>query len=300
MRLFLKLIVGIFALAAVALAIFLVPPHLQTQAIEPNLPNEQALRALSDPEDGPIALHYVLNASQDVRGRGLAHTSFLIEWANGNLFMIDAGMDATGAAEFAELIASISGGSEAQFFGTIGEQLGSHINRVKGIGFTHLHIDHTQGVTAFCNSRGAGTNLLQTDLQRDEHNFNTTEGAEIVEKSCLSRSALEGSSIQTNDAFPGLGIVALGGHTPGSTLFAVSVKDHLWLFSGDTTNTKTDLRQNNGKGFLYSGLLVPENTGRTEDLRLWLKGLDTNDDIDVVVSHDLEALLATGMPAFNE
>ena len=57
---------------------------------------------------------------------------------------------------------------------------------------------------------------------------------------------------------------------------------------------------NKGKGFLYSGIFVPENTGRTEDLRLWLTGLDTHDDIDVVVSHDLEALLATGMPSFGQ
>ena len=300
MRLFFRIILGIFALVVLGLAIFLVPPHLQTQGIEPNLPNEQALRDLMTSEDGPIAVHYVLTASQDVRGRQLAHTSFLVEWANGNLFAIDAGMDETGAADFAELMAGISGGGEAQFFGTLGVQLGSELQRVKGIGFTHLHIDHTQGVTAFCDARGAGTDLLQTNDQRDEHNFNTVEGAEIVAKSCLSRGTLQGREILTNDAFPGLGLIALGGHTPGSTLFAVGLKEHLWLFSGDTTNTKTDLVNNMGKGFLYSGVFVPENTGRTEDLRLWLTGLDTNDDIDVVVSHDFAALLETGLQNFDE
>lgn len=300
MRILVQIILGIFALAVIGLAIFLVPPHLQTQGIEPDLPNEQALRDLMTVEGGPIAVHYVLTASQDVRGRQLAHTTFLVEWANGNLFAIDAGMDETGAADFADLMRGISGGGDAQFFGTLGKQLGPELQRVKGIGFTHLHIDHTQGITAFCADRGAGTDLLQTTDQRDEHNFNTVEGAELVAKSCLSRGTLGGRDILTNDAFPGLGLIALGGHTPGSTLFAVGLKDHLWLFSGDTTNTKTDLVNNRGKGFLYSGIFVPENTGRTEDLRLWLTGLDTNADIDVVVSHDLEALLATGMPAFNE
>lgn len=296
MRLFVQIILGIFVLVLLGLAIFLVPPHLQTQGIEPDLPNEQALRDLMTAQDGPIAVHYLLTASQDVRGRQLAHTTFLVEWANGNLFAIDAGMDEAGAADFAELMAGISGGGEAQFFGTLSEQLGSELERVKGIGFTHLHIDHTQGTTSFCDARGAGTDLLQTNDQRDAHNFNTVEGAEIVEKSCLSRGTLDGREVLTNDAFPGLGLIALGGHTPGSTLFAVGLKAHLWLFSGDTTNTKADLVNNMGKGFLYSGIFVPENTGRTEDLRLWLTGLDTHDDIDVVVSHDLEALLATGMP----
>lgn len=300
MRILVQIILGIFALAVIGLAIFLVPPHLQTQGIEPDLPNEQALRDLMTVEDGPVAVHYVLTASQDVRGRQLAHTTFLVEWANGNLFAIDAGMDETGAADFADLMRGISGGGDAQFFGTLGKQLGPELQRVKGIGFTHLHIDHTQGITAFCTDRGAGTDLLQSTDQRDEHNFNTVEGAELVAKSCLSRGTLGGRDILTNDAFPGLGLIALGGHTPGSTLFAVGLKDHLWLFSGDTTNTKTDLVNNRGKGFLYSGIFVPENTGRTEDLRLWLTGLDTNADIDVVVSHDLEALLATGMPKFGE
>ncbi|MCE7999450.1 MAG: MBL fold metallo-hydrolase [Rhodobiaceae bacterium] len=300
MRIFIRIILGIVSLAVLALGIFLVPPHLQTQGIEPDLPNEQALRDLMAEEDGPIAVRYVLSASQDVRGRQLAHTTFLVEWANGNLFAIDAGMDENGAAEFADLMRGISGGGDAQFFGTLGKQLGPELQRVKGIGFTHLHIDHTQGITAFCADRGTGTDLLQSNDQRDEHNFNTVEGAELVAKSCLSRGALGGREILTNDAFPGLGLIPLGGHTPGSTLFAVGLKDHLWLFSGDTTNTKTDLVNNRGKGFLYSGVFVPENTGRTEDLRLWLTGLDTNADVDVVVSHDLEALLATGMPKFGE
>lgn len=295
-----QIILGIFTLTVIGLAIFLVPPHLQTQGIEPDLPNEQALRDLRTVEGGPIAVHYVLTASQNVRGRQLAHTTFLVEWANGHLFAIDAGMDETGAADFADLMRGIGGGGDAQFFGTLGKQLGPELQRVKGIGFTHLHIDHTQGVTAFCSDRGTGTDLLQTSDQRDEHNYNTVEGAELVAKSCLSRGTLQGREVLTNDAFPGLGLIALGGHTPGSTLFAVGLKDHLWLFSGDTTNTKTDLVNNRGKGFLYSGVLVPENTGRTEDLRLWLTGLDSNADIDVVVSHDLEALLATGMPKFGE
>ncbi len=300
MRLFLNIILGLIALAALGLAIFLVPPHLQTQGIEPTLPNEEALRSLMAETDGPVAVHYVLTASQKVRGRDLGHTTFLVEWANGNLFAIDAGMDAAGAADFADLMRGISGGGEARFFGTVGDQLGDQLERVKGIGFTHLHIDHTQGVTTFCEDRGAGTDLLQTNDQRTEHNFNTVEGAEIVANSCLSRGTLGGRDILTNDAFPGLGMVALGGHTPGSTLFAVGLKDHLWLFSGDTTNTRSDLINNVGKGFLYSGIFVPENTGRTEDLRLWLTGLDSRDDIDVVVSHDLAALVATGMPKFGQ
>ena len=102
----------------------------------------------------------------------------------------------------------------------------------------------------------------------------------------------------TIGAFPGLGFVALGGHTPGSTLFAIAGKDRLWLLTGDTTNTKADLIGNTGKGFLYSYFLVPENTTRTAALRLWLADLGSRDDITLVVSHDLGDIEASGISEY--
>ena len=286
---------GLIGLALVALAVLLVPPHLQTRGIEPPLPTAHALRALADVENGPVSIQYLVNATQPAAGRNLSHTSIVIEWANGNLFIIDAGMTETAAADFAELIKTIGGGGDATFVGTIADQLGGDLSRVAGVGFTHLHIDHTQGLGTLCDARGTGAALLQTNLQRDQHNFNTTEGAEIVASSCLAPTPLTGETILTSDKFPGLGLVAIGGHTPGSTLFAAYVNNHLWLFSGDTTNSMLNLRSDTGKGFLYSNIFVPENTNRTGQLRVLLRDLDAEDDIDVVVSHDLEALVATGM-----
>jgi len=298
MRLFFKIILGLVALVFIALAIFLVPQHLQVRGVEPDLPDEAALRSLMTVENGPIAVRYIVNASQPVGDRALSHLSFLIEWENGNLFMIDAGMDEDAAAAFAELIGTLSGGGEGTFFGTVADQMADNIQQVKGVGFTHLHIDHTQGIEAFCDARGSGAELYQTDWQLSLQNFNTTEGAALLANSCLTRGALQDAPIMTSPNFPGLGLVGLGGHTPGSTLFAVGLKDRLWLFSGDTTNTHGDILSNTGKGFVYSGLLVPENTARTEALRLWLRELDAKNDINVVVSHDLAALQTTGMAPF--
>jgi len=290
---------GLIGLALVALAILLVPPHLQTRGIEPPLPTAQTLRALQDMENGPVSIRYLINASQPALGLKLSHTSIVIEWTDGNLFVIDAGMTETAAADFADLIKTMGGGGEATFVGTIADQLGDDLSRVAGMGFTHLHIDHTQGLGTLCEARGTGAALLQTDWQRDQHNFNTTEGAEIVANSCLEAAPLTGETLLTSDKFPGLGLVGIGGHTPGSTLFAAYVNNHLWLFSGDTTNSMLNLRSNTGKGFLYSNIFVPENTNRTGELRLLLRDLDAENDIDVVVSHDLEALVATGMPAMR-
>jgi hypothetical protein len=45
---------------------------------------------------------------------------------------------------------------------------------------------------------------------------------------------------------------------------------------------------------------VPEDVGRTEKLRRFLAALDTADDITVIVSHDLAALAASGLPEWAE
>ena len=299
MRLFMKVVVGLVLLVSMAAAFFLVPPHLQVRAVEPTLPDEAQLRAFMSIENGPIGVRYVNTSTQKSPDGKLGHTVFLVEWANGNLFMIDAGMDRATAIQFGRLLETALGAEEAVSHGTIAELLGDDIQRVVGVAFTHLHIDHTQGVVPFCAARGPGATVYQTSWQAELHNFNTEEGAAILTESCLQPVDLGGEGILTIRDFPGLGLVGLGGHTPGSTLFAIAGQDRLWLLSGDTTNTKADLISNTGKGFLYSTILVPENTARTEALRLWLAELDANDDMTVVVSHDLADIEAGSMPEYS-
>ena len=299
MRLFLKIVMGLIVIVVLLAGVLLIPPHLQTLRVEPPLPSEAELRALLAVENGPVGVRYLNTSSQRGPNGGAGHNVFVIEWAGGELFMIDAGMDRATAAEFSRLIEFAMGASAAEIHGSVAELLGDDIERITGVAFTHLHIDHTQGVLAFCEARGEGARRYQTRWQAELHNFNTVEGAAIVAQSCLQPGELSGGNILTAEGFPGLGIVGLGGHTPGSTLFAAAIDDRLWLFSGDTTNSKANLLNNVGKGFLYSNILVPENTGRTEALRLWLTGLDANDDMTVVVSHDLADIEGSGMAEYQ-
>lgn len=299
MKRILRFVLVALGLVVLGLALFLTPAHIQTRRIAPPLPDVVDLRALTTSEDGPVSVEYLVNASQSSPRGTLGHTVFLIRWADGRRFMIDAGMDRDAAAEFAELLQWMWGAEEGRFHGDVAAQLGDDVASVQGVGFTHLHIDHTQGVGVFCAVRGGGARVYQTPFQAEEHNFNTTEGAEIVAASCLEARRLEGEGLVPVEGFPGLGVVALGGHTPGSTLFAVALDGNLWLFSGDTTNTKAALLDDVDKPFLYSYVLVPENTARTEALRHWLAALDAEDDVTVIVSHDLPDVVASGMPAYT-
>jgi glyoxylase-like metal-dependent hydrolase (beta-lactamase superfamily II) len=253
------------------------------------------LRGLLDIENGPIRLRFVNTSSQQLPVGILGHTVFIAEWADGKLFMIDAGMDRGAAIEFGRLMETALGAEEAVSHGSIDRLLGAKTMRVEGVAFTHLHIDHTQGIEPFCEKRGAGAKVYQTSWQRDLTNFNTTEGAEIIANSCLAAGELAGDELMEVAGFPGLGIVGLGGHTPGSTLFAIAVDGRLWILSGDITNSKADLLSDTGKGFLYSYLMVPENTARTAVLRPWLVELDAKDDMTVLVSHDVKDIQASGL-----
>ena len=301
MRKFLKFIGFIFVCAVLALAIFLLPPHLQTRKIAPDLPSKDTMQALLNVPGGPVSLSYIITSTQQTPRGTLGHASFIVQWGDGRIFMVDAGMNQSGAKDFAKLMEKIANGGDTEIFGNVAGLLGTSAKQVGGMAFTHLHNDHTQGVTAFCAARDSVAKdilVYQTGLQNEFHNFNTKEGADIIKNSCLQPGLLSSGIVKNVDGFPGLGMIEIGGHTPGSTLFVIAVDDHIWLLSGDTTNTKIDLLDNNGKGFVYSYLLVPENTAQTKKLRLWLATLDADDDISVVVSHDLAALEASGLKPF--
>jgi hypothetical protein len=137
--------------------------------------------------------------------------------------------------------------------------------------------------------------VFQGKAQATLRDPNTKEGAAVVDGSCFERSIAGDEGLLALAGFPGMALIPLGGHTACSTMFAFAVNGHVWLLSGDITNTRESLLQNRGKGFLYSGLLVPEDTRRTEELRRYLAALDAEDDISVVVSHDLDALRASGL-----
>jgi glyoxylase-like metal-dependent hydrolase (beta-lactamase superfamily II) len=301
MRWALRILAALLFLALAVVAVRVVPAHLQIRRVAPRLPTLEELRSLKHAPGGPQSLRWINTSSQPLARGVIAHSVFLAAWPDGSLFEVDTGMDAAAAIEFGELLGTLAGGGEVTPLGSVPEQIGSAVARVRGLGFTHLHIDHTQGIEALCAAGPApGARVFQGAPQTALRDPNTEEGAALVAGSCFERTVAGAEGLLTLAAFPGMALIPLGGHTACSTMFAFAVDGHVWILSGDITNTREALLANRGKGFLYSGLIVPEDTRRTEQLRRYLAALDAEDDISVVVSHDLEALRASGLPEWAE
>ena len=297
----LRALIAVAILLVIVIAAAVLPAHLQVRRVASALPSNSELLALRG-ATGPSKVSYIVTSSQQLDRGQISHISIVVEWPNGKRFLIDTGMSKPEAESFAKLLKKMdSSAGSVTVHTTISEALGSEINDIAGVGFTHLHSDHTQGIENFCALRGPGAVLLQTQSQRDLHNFNTTGGAERLTKSCLERFVLspEGSAnLSGFSNFPGVAAFELGGHTPGSTLWAVSIGDKVLLFSGDITNDKASIEHDTGKPILYSYLLVPENTRRTAEIRRWLNQLDKSDQFSVIVSHDL-ANTRSHLPKFT-
>ncbi|MFT6407355.1 MAG: glyoxylase-like metal-dependent hydrolase (beta-lactamase superfamily II) [Arenicella sp.] len=290
MKWILRVLIGVLFLLGIVIAAILLPAHIQVRSVTPALPSNSELLALRG-TFGPDKVSYIITSSQQLERGQISHISIVVEWSNGKRFLIDTGMSKREAESFAKLLKKMdSSAGSVTVYSTVSETLGSEINDIAGVGFTHLHSDHTQGIENFCALRGEGAALLQTPSQRDLHNFNTSAGAELLESSCLERFDLvpeSGANLASSAEFPGIAAFELGGHTPGSTLWAVSIGDKVLLFSGDTSNDKLSIERDIDKPTLYSYVFVPENTKRTAELRRWLNQLDKSEQFSVIVSHDL-------------
>ena len=295
-----KLLIGIGVLVAIVilgLAIVLVPAHLQIRQVEAIIPPVNDLMSgewLSSSE-GPSEILWLNTASQKSAVGTVSHVVFLLRWEDGRSFMIDSGMNPADAIAFGELFVTLFGAAPPETYGAVETQMGDAAQNIQGIGFTHLHSDHTLGLTAICEEIGETATIFQTSDQASLQNLHTEAGQEIVNTAKCGQSILTDDIIKPIPGFPGLVAIAAGGHTPGSTIYAVRVEGKTWVFAGDITNNKNDLVQNKGKGVLYSYFLVPENTRALGQWRPWLAGLDARDDAEVIISHDLSALLQSDL-----
>lgn len=279
---------------------FCAEAHLEMRRIAPERPSLEAIESLARVSDAPRRVTWINTASQPGTGPTVAHPAFLLEWSDGRGLLIDAGMDREAALEFGRLGELAFGSDPIEPHGSVAEQLGDFVGAVRGIAFTHLHTDHTNGIRGLCEGTDRQLTLFQTPDQASRQNYTTSPGrAHLAAAACAHPVVLEGGPLHALPGFPGVGAVAAGGHTPGSTIFFAPVDGTLWVFAGDVSNFRSNLLANRPKPWVYSVLIVPENRARLASLRRWLAELDARPDVRVVVSHDRDAIEASGLPAWT-
>ncbi len=291
-----KIVIGfvlVLALLAAAIFLALLPAHQQVRGIEVEFPEAPIIEELffsgnHGPESFPIDLSYINTATQGGPFGTLGHVGILMTWSDGRQFLIDSGMSAKDAQEFGSRL-EIFGAGPTETFGAIEEQLGDSVTNIKGMAFTHLHSDHTIGLTAICEATNGETIIYQTEKQSSQQNLHTAAGQELVNQSKCEAKVLGNEVVKPVPGFPGLFAISAAGHTPGSTIFVTYVYDQYWIFAGDLTNAMANVYNNEGKGWMYSNVLVPEDEKTLEKWRVWLKEQDDRDNVTVLVAHDILA-----------
>lgn len=295
-----RIAIGIGVILALPLLVYaavLAEAHLEMRRVAPTLPDVAAIQALRSAADRPVRLRYVNSGTQrQSGGRTGTYGGFLLEWTDGRAFAIDVGMTESGMQEFGDTLSSAMGAEAVATHGSVGAQLGARARRIEGVAFTHLHYDHTDGMSELCAVHGGTIPVFQTADQATRDNFGTSPGRnDLVRSGCARLERLEGGPLLAIPGFPGLAAWAVGGHTPGSTAFAASIGDTLWIFSGDVTNSIGNLLDDVPKPWVYSTLLIPEAPRRLAELRPWFAARHREPNTQVLVSHDLDAIRAAGV-----
>lgn len=306
----------VIAIATLAVGAVLVPAHVGIRVGQERLPSPADVRAVADAiAEVPVRLRWLNTASQAfprtaVLGRAdphpqrpyrLSHSVFIAEWADGRMLLIDAGMSRTQAADFGRLGEWV-GGAPIDVLTTVAEALEGGVARIAGIAFTHLHVDHVDGVRDLCRDGAAASIavfLNRAQAQRTNHTTGDALAA-LHAVECLRPVELQGTGGPlVLDGFPGVFLVPVGGHTPGSQVIVVvhesAGQRRIAAVTGDVVNHIDGINFDIGKPLLYRLFVVPEDEGRLSAVRRWLRDLRDLHGVDLLVPHDELALDAAGI-----
>jgi glyoxylase-like metal-dependent hydrolase (beta-lactamase superfamily II) len=305
--------VVLVVLAAMFVASGLSWAHLAIRRERSPLPEVAALTAAMS-ADAPVRLAWLNTASQSMPRSGvleaardphpaepyvMSHPAFVLEWADGRILLIDAGMDREGASEFGRPIELLSGADPIQPHGSAAETLADAVPRVQAIIFTHLHTDHVGGIVDLCRRTGHPLRVFMTEAQAERPNYTTRPGLRLInDATCARRESLAGSPLISVPGFPGVHVIAAGGHTPGSQLIVAQVGaaagQKRFVFVGDIVNHIDGITYDVPKPFLYRLLVVPEDSRRQSELRQFLRVLQQA-GFTLLPAHDQRHIEALGI-----
>ncbi len=316
-RIVLGLVLVLLVLASLA-TVILVSAHRAIGRERAPLPTAEELArfARAPVADLPVRLRWIDTATQAIPRSAvldpdadpspaepyvMSHPAFVLEWADGRLLLVDAGMRREAALEFGGPLEALGGASPIEPRASVADALGASAAKVRGIVFTHLHTDHVEGVLGLCMpERKDKLAAFMTVAQDERFNYTTRPGRALLdEATCVERRVLPEDRLRPLPGFPGVAVLDAGGHTPGSEIVLARVRgqgpdagERLYAFAGDTVNHIDGVRHDVPKPYLYRTLLVPESDQRLQELRRFLAALERDDGYVVLVSHDQRALVA--------
>jgi glyoxylase-like metal-dependent hydrolase (beta-lactamase superfamily II) len=329
---FRKILAGVgvlLGLVLVAAAVGLVVAHAAVRRERAPLPERAEVVASAQGGEHPVHLAVANTASQTMPRSGvleakldpkpdepyvMSHASFVLEWMDGRILLVDVGMDREGALRFGRPIELVSGGKPIEPHASAAAQLGSARQRVEGIVFTHLHQDHVGGVAELCRGRTRPLRVFMTEAQDQRPNYTTRPGRELLagvkrgaqgegDAPCIEVVPIKSGGLQPVPGFPGVFVIAAGGHTPGSQIVVANVDDGLgpmqFAFTGDIVNNVAGIDFDIPKPALYRLLVVPEADERQTELRHFLRDLRNVGGARLLVSHDELQLAASGVPTYR-
>jgi glyoxylase-like metal-dependent hydrolase (beta-lactamase superfamily II) len=315
MKRILKVAGLLVALLLVAAGTGLVWAHASIRRERPTLPAPATVAAALAVDDAPVRLSALNTASQPMPrsavldpGRDptpdapyvMSHPAFVLEWSDGRILLVDTGMTRKGAESFGTLLEWL-GAQPIEPHGSAAERLGDARGRVGAVVFTHLHSDHVGGIAALCEGRaGPPIRVFLNEAQDARPNYTTRSSRRLLaDTDCVRIEALPAAGPIALPGFPGVALVPVGGHTPGSQLVVARVgapdATARWVFTGDTVNALDGIRGDVPKPFLYRLLMVPEDETRQREARGLVRAL-AQAGYRPLVSHDQHAIEASGVP----
>lgn len=165
----------------------------------------------------------------------------------------------------------------------IDKQLENCINDIKGVFFTHLHFDHTAGLSALPDNvlyfSGKGEKPLTIKWLLEPNDFKNNDTMHIFDfDSIQAKATTLGNAI---DIFGDHSFWAIStpGHTKGHTSYLVNTKEHPILIAGDACCTSLSME----KGVGPSGSDVTLGQKSFERIMQFLKD---NPHVKVWMGHD--------------
>ncbi len=310
-------LLGTLVLLTVGLAAFgLFAAHRHIRGIDAPIPAAELLVRIPTGEL-PTAIYWINTSSQRIPRKWmldpgqdkdpltkyeLAHPAFVLRWSDGRLLLVDTGMTPSAAASFAKKARFCCTKDAGRHHGSVATALGDEAKKVSAVVFTHLHEDHTEGLRSLCE-HAESVAVLQSPQQATEHNYLTRKGQKFIDQvACADQVTLQGRAPYRLPGLDGVSVTPVAGHTPGTQLVTVHVRStsgvKRYVLAGDVANVRDGIVNDIPKPWAYRYLTVPEDDVKLGAVRRFLRGLERDQRVEVVVSHDLWALKAGSIPVF--